>query len=140
MALKFQLVNRFVHSIFLMAFNILNAHLIFLIDKRCLKYVDYNSGKTWLQTRSNQLNVGQDLIHRPNFPHPKTKESREQTLVTKKFRLTSYQALKIIVLVSEIVLVNALLQCNDISLNPGPNRGLVCPVCDKSIRRSQANA
>ena len=112
-----------------------------IFDKRCLKYVDDNCGKTWLQTRSNQLSVGQALIHRPNFPHPRTEGARKQTLVSRKFQLTSYQILKIIKLVSDILLVNALLQCNNMSLNHSPNnRGFVCPISDKSIRRSQVNA
>ena len=41
---------------------------------------------------------------------------------------------------SDVIFINVLLQCNDISLNPGPNqRGLLSQFCNKHIGRSQEN-
>ena len=121
-----QLLNKLAYFIFLTA----------IFDRKDFRCLDNIAVKPMLQARVSQLKAGQDLIHRPNFLQSKKDGSN-----VRKFRLTRQQGLKLIKLVTDIALVNALLQCNDISLNPGPNnRGLICPICDKTIRRSQANA
>ena len=112
-----------------------------IFDRKDFKYLDNIGLKPMLQARVSQLKVGQDLMHRPNFLQSKTKDGRERGLTAGKLRLTRHRGLKLIKLVTDIAVVNTLLQCNDISLNPGRNnRGLICPICDKTIRRFQANA
>ena len=112
-----------------------------IFDSKDFKYLDNIGVNPILQARVSQLKVGQDLIHRPNFLQSKMKDGRERSLTAGKLRLTRQQGLKLIKLVTDIAVVNTLLQCNDISLNPGPNnRGLIFPICDKTIRRFQANA
>ena len=118
-----QLLDKFVYFIFLMA----------IFDRRDFKYLDNIGVKPMLQARVTQLKFGQDLIHRPNFLQSKTKDGRERSLTAGKLRLTRLQGLKLTKLVMDIAVVNILLQCNDISLNPGPNnRGLICPIYDKT--------
>ena len=83
------------------------------------------------------------MIYRPNFSTQigaKKKISRDSAACVWQIQPTSSQSLKFINLVSDVIFINVLLQCN-ISLNPGPNQhGLLCQFCNKHIGRSQENA
>ena len=46
----------------------------------------------------------------------------------------------VVILAHELALVNALLLCNDIALNPGPVETTTCATCSKSLRSKQSFA
>ena len=50
----------------------------------------------------------------------------------------NYTFLLLHVLTRSLLLVSLLLQCNDISVNPGPSIKITCPRCLKTVRRNQA--
>lgn len=52
-------------------------------------------------------------------------------------QISSAASLRLIKLTRDILLAALLLQCNDISLNPGPNVKLTCPRRLKTLRRNQ---
>ena len=45
-----------------------------------------------------------------------------------------------VILAHDLALVNALLLCNDIALNPGPVKTTTCAACSKSLRSKQSFA
>ena len=113
-----------------------------IFERSCSQWQEINSEKFYSTTV--KFSVSQELIYRPNFSTQigtKKKISRDSAACVWQIQPTSSQSLKFINLVSHVIFINVLLQCNDISLNPGPNqRGLLCQFCNKHIGRSQENA
>ena len=52
-------------------------------------------------------------------------------------RISSATSLRVIKLTGDILLACLLLQCGDISVNPGPDFKLTCTQCSKTLRRNQ---
>ena len=110
------------------------AHfLVILIAIAQYKSRERTNGLWKVQSDVGDFHVAQELCKPVTF-HPKVNKSKPTPLVPLspeiKFR-------RVICLVQELILVNALLQCNDISLNPGPVRK-TCAGCFKIFKRNQA--
>ena len=63
--------------------------------------------------------------------------SRRQRYQASRLLPLSLKWLRVVNLTQKVILVNVLLLCNDISLNPGPPR-LSCPKCVQTIKKNQA--
>ena len=54
------------------------------------------------------------------------------------FSPTPVAKVQLVRLASSVLLASLLIQCNDISVNPGPSTKISCPRCLKTVRRNQA--
>lgn len=106
--------------------------LVILIATTQLKRPAENSLSLKVLSKVCDFHVGQELC-KPAITFHRIKKSKSTPLVPLapelKFR-------RILWLAQEFILVNALLQCNDISLNPGPVRK-TCAGCFKVFKKNQ---
>ena len=93
-----------------------------------------------LRSSAVKLSISQDLtkviIELKGIPEKPYKiDTKKRSISSTTNALTCLQLVK---LTRDVVIINILLNCNDISLNPGPNTiNLNCTKCLKTIRRTQ---
>ncbi|XP_020605300.1 uncharacterized protein LOC110044121, partial [Orbicella faveolata] len=88
------------------------------------------------EVNSSGLAVGQELSSFVGFEQPVRKKTSSGRHFG--FSLTPVAKVQLVRLTRSVLLASLLLQCNDISVNPGPSTKITCPRCLKTVRRNQA--
>ena len=109
--------------------------LVFLLTRdvsnsQCLTRLDNQ------EVNSSGLAIGRELSSFIGFKQPlRTKTSSGSHF---GISLTPVAKVQLVRLTRSVLLASLLLQCNDISVNPGPSTKISCPRCLKTIRTNQA--
>ena len=89
-----------------------------------------------LEVNSSGLAVGWELSSFNGFEQPVRKKTSNGSHFG--ISLTPVAKVQLVRLARSVLLAGLLLQCNDISVNPGPSTKITCPRCLKTVRRTQA--
>ena len=101
-----------------------------LSNSNCLTPLDNQ------EVNSSGLAVGQELSSFAGSKQPVRKKTSSGRHFG--FSPTPVAMVQLVRLARSVLLASLLIQCNDISVNPGPSTKISCPRCLKTVRRNQA--
>jgi hypothetical protein len=107
-----------------------------VFDGKVCSLETIHSNHIW--NRAVEYNIALEAMKIVSYDGSSCISTVPRRIVTKHDQSSILNYTRLIKFGKQVALVNLLLLCNDIALNPGPvTSKLVCPVCCKTIRKNQ---